>query len=300
MNAENKYPLVSIIMPTYNREALIGETIDSILRQTFHDWELLIIDDGSEDKTGELVNRLVDPRIIFYKAGRHGIGGRIKNIGLQMAKGAFIAFADSDDPWQETKLQKQLDAIKDFPDAGFCLTGGYIFETPGQPIEFFYKSKTGLKYGDLFVDCFRSEVALFAQALMFRKECIDEVGFFKEVKSFSDIDFIANLAYHYKGVVIYEPLVFRRMHDDNYIHDNWEKSYHEGVEFIKANKHRLPRRVVQEALFRLYINFGEAQIRRKNKSAALSSFMSAWKHKPATIIPIKKSLKAIFKSHISS
>src|SRR6059058_3320007 len=99
---------ISIIMPTYNRAAYIGETIRSILTQTYQNWELIIIDDGSEDNTEDLVKRIGDERINFYKAGRIAVNGKIKNMGLEKAKGELIAFIDSDDLWAETKLEKQV------------------------------------------------------------------------------------------------------------------------------------------------------------------------------------------------
>ena len=73
---------VSIIMPTYNRAEYIIETIESIRNQTYSNWELIIVDDGSDDNTEELISQIKDERIQFYKAGRIGVNGRIKNIGL--------------------------------------------------------------------------------------------------------------------------------------------------------------------------------------------------------------------------
>src|SRR6476620_12184719 len=97
------FPKISILMPTYNRGAFIGETIESILKQTYQNWELIIVDDGSDDNTEELVLQVKDQRIQFYKAGRVGINGKIKNIGVEKASGDLISFIDSDDLWAETK-----------------------------------------------------------------------------------------------------------------------------------------------------------------------------------------------------
>ena len=79
-------------MPTYNRAAFIGETIESILKQTYQNWELIIVDDGSDDNTEELVLQVKDQRIQFYKAGRVGINGKIKNIGVEKASGELDRF----------------------------------------------------------------------------------------------------------------------------------------------------------------------------------------------------------------
>ena len=83
MPEENYMPKVSIILATYNRAGLIMQTIESILRQTFSNWELIIVDDGSDDNTEEIIMQLKDVRIQFHKAGRIGIVGKIKNIGIE-------------------------------------------------------------------------------------------------------------------------------------------------------------------------------------------------------------------------
>jgi glycosyltransferase involved in cell wall biosynthesis len=285
--------LVSIIMPTYNRAALIAETIGSIRKQTYSNWELIIVDDGSDDNTEEVIAEINDERLHFIKAGRIGIGGKIKNIGLEHARGEFIAFNDSDDLWHETKLEKQLNALAEFPEAGFCLTGGYNFKKIDEPLDYFYKRQDGTRCDNLFTSIFKSEVAVFVQALMIRRNCLQIVDHFKEEKSFSDFDFVIALAKNFKGLILYAPLVFRRLHDENYITTTWEKSYYEGISLIHENKDLLPKDVYNNALFRLYTNFGESCLRHKNKGKAMNNFLKAWKYKPLSIVPLKKTAKTM-------
>lgn len=279
-------------MPTWNREKFIMESVASVQQQTYPHWELLIIDDGSDDTTEVLITRLQDRRVHFYKAGRIGIGGIIKNIGLQKAAGTLIAFIDSDDLWHPGKLQQQVDALLQYPDADFCLTGGYNFTIPGKPVDFFYPGKTGVKYGNVFFDFFRSEVAGFTQALLFKKTCLQKTGYFNEAGSFSDVDFIVSLARHFTAVIIYAPLVFRRLHDVNYIHTTWEKSYEEGIATIRNNKNYLPSHLFRSALFRLYVRYGEKYLSLGHKKKAAGKFLLAWLQKPFSIIPFKKTGKA--------
>lgn len=284
---------VSIIMPTYNRAKLIGESIQSIINQTYQNWQLIIVDDGSEDDTDRVVFDFKENRIEFIKTKRTGIGGRLKNIGLQKATGELIAFLDSDDLWHPTKLEKQVHALMQYPDAGFCLVGGYNFKTINVPIDFFYKTRTGLKYGDVYLDFFKSEVSAFTQALMLRKESLAVVNAFKEQKMFSDADFLITLAMNFKAVIVYEPLVFRRIHNTNWIDNNWIKSYYEGKEMIDEHKHRLPKPLYRDALFRLFINFGESYLQRGKRSLAIGKFIGAWRYRPLTLIPLKKIAKSI-------
>ncbi|WP_276501952.1 glycosyltransferase family 2 protein [Terrimonas pollutisoli] len=286
---------VSVIMPTYNRAGLIMETIDSIQSQTYQNWELIIVDDGSEDNTGEKIAGIKDERIQFHRAGRIGIGGKVKNIGLQKAKGELIAFMDSDDLWAPTKLEKQVVALQQYPEAGFSLTGGYNFRVPDQPLEYFYKQTEGVKYGNMFNSFFESQLPGFTQALMVRKECFAVTGFFKEEKSFSDLDFIVNLALHFKAVILYEPLLYRRLHAISYINSTWKKSYQEGIEIIQfyKNKKLVTSKMADKALFTAYINFGEDCLLHKERIGAIRNFFTAWKNKPFSIIPFKKVGKAI-------
>lgn len=284
---------VSIVMTTYNRGSLIMETIESILSQTYSNWELIIIDDGSDDNTEKLILSINDARILFFKEQRTGIGGKIKNIGLMKCTGEFIAFIDSDDLWSPLKLEKQVAVLNEYPDAGFCITGGYNFRNNLEPVDHFYKKNSGLRYDNLFYSCFKSEVAAFIQALMLRKNCIDKTGVFIEERSFSDLEFIYNLAYNFKGIILYDPLVYRRLHDKNYITPNWEKSYYEGIAIILSYRAKLPSETWRNALFRAYTNFGEKCLKYKQRRKAFQNFMMAWVYKPISIIPPKKIAKTI-------
>jgi len=291
MSEKNNTPKVSIILPTYNRADLIMETIESILEQTYKNWELIIIDDGSDDNTNELISQVNDERIQFHKAGRIGIVGRIKNIGIEKARGDLIAFIDSDDLWAETKLEKQIIALHQYPEAGFSLTGGYNFRKLNQPIGYFYQKKEGIKYENIFISYFKSEVATTMPSLILRKQCLQTSGMFKETKPFSDVEFILELARHFKAVILYEPLFFRRLHEANDSDSNWVKRHSEGLELISSYKKELPKKILSDCLFRSHINFGEKCIKYKMWQQALSSFFKAWKQKPFSIMPFIKTGK---------
>lgn len=291
-NAES-LPKLSIIIPTYNRAGYLLHSIESIRKQTYKNWELIIVDDGSEDNTEELVNSLADDRIRFVKIKHSGIGGVVKNVGIHKSSGELLAFLDSDDLWAADKIEKQVMALQQNPGAGFCLTNGYNFKNINEPVEFFYKQKQGYRYDNIFISCFKSEVAGFTQALMVRRQCIHSIGLFKESKSFSDIDIIISLSKNFRAVILYEPLVYRRLHDTNYISSNWRKSYHEGAEIITRYKEDLSAQIFNDALFRLYINFGEDCLLRKEKKLAILCFLKAWKHKPLSLYPVKKMAKTL-------
>lgn len=290
-------PKVSIIIPTYNRAGLILETIESICNQTYTNWELIIVDDGSDDNTEELIAQLKDERIQFHKAGRTGVGGKIKNIGLGIAKGELIAFIDSDDLWAATKLEKQIIALQQYPEAGFCLTNGYNFRERGKPEHYFFKQTEGIKYDNLFVSFFESGFPVFTQTLMLRRQCLAVSGNFQDTKSFvdGDFDFMLKLAQHFKAVILYEPLMFRRLHETNHTTLNWIKSHEEGIDGISSflNNKELPSNIVRNVLFKSHIHFGEECLLYKKRGKAINSFLKAWQYKPLSIAPLKKIAKTI-------
>lgn len=110
---------VSIIMPSYNTASFIAMSIESVLKQTYSDWELIIVDDFSDDLTDEVVSKyLADKRISYYKNSENKGAAYSRNLALKTAKGRWIAFLDSDDLWEPDKLEKQLE---------FMLTNGYSF-----------------------------------------------------------------------------------------------------------------------------------------------------------------------------
>lgn len=112
------YGLVSIIMPSYNTGRFIGESIESVLKQTYSNWELLIVDDNSMDNTDLVVASYTDDRIKYVKNDKNRGAAYSRNVALKKAKGKWIAFLDSDDLWTEEKLEKQIK---------FMVDNGYSF-----------------------------------------------------------------------------------------------------------------------------------------------------------------------------
>ena len=104
--------LVSIIMPSFNTGKFIKETIDSVINQTYRNWELIIIDDCSTDNTNEVVKKINDSRIIYLKNEVNSGAAVSRNKALREAKGRWIAFLDSDDLWNNDKLEKQINFMK--------------------------------------------------------------------------------------------------------------------------------------------------------------------------------------------
>lgn len=169
-------PLVSVIIPVYNGEKTIRETIESVLQQTFPNFEVLVINDGSTDATLDILSQIKDSRlqIFSYPNARQAAS---RNRGLERAKGKYIAFLDADDLWTVDKLELQVKALQSNPEAVFAYSWtDYIDERgnflhPGRHI-----TKNGNIYADLIVNNFVEN----GSNPLIRREVFDRVGTFDE------------------------------------------------------------------------------------------------------------------------
>jgi glycosyltransferase involved in cell wall biosynthesis len=123
-------PKVSVIIPTYDREAKVQRAIESVLAQTVSDLEVIVVDDGSSDGTGKVLEKKFGDRIRYYAQTNQGVSVA-RNRGVQEARGEWIAFLDSDDLWEKDKLESQLNALDRFtPRCGACYTDTRLFNYP--------------------------------------------------------------------------------------------------------------------------------------------------------------------------
>ena len=123
---------VSIIVPTFNRATVLKKTIDSILSQTFTDYELIIISNGSTDNTSEIVDAYKNSKIKFFYQQGSGSPASPRNQGIRIAKGEYIAFCDDDDLWKKTKLEQQVKLLSDHQNYGVCFTKTIRFSSTKQ------------------------------------------------------------------------------------------------------------------------------------------------------------------------
>jgi glycosyltransferase involved in cell wall biosynthesis len=107
---------VSVIIPTCNRSTLVTRAIQSVLTQTYTNLECIVVDDASNDNTGEVVNSFDDDRLIFIRHDKKQGASAARNTGIKHSKGDFVAFLDDDDEWIATKLEKQVPLLKGLPE----------------------------------------------------------------------------------------------------------------------------------------------------------------------------------------
>ena len=198
--------LVSVVIPVYNRETTIQRAIDSVLNQTYSNIEVLIIDDGSLDKTVELVHEYEDIRIKLYSFGRNMGANVARNKGIMLAHGEYIAFQDSDDEWKPDKLQKQIKYMQDNNlSAVYCpyrLIEGQnerIVPVDYQNVELY---ETNLQ------DRLKTGNVIGTPTLVVRREMVIQVGLFDEsMPRLQDYDLVLRLIKSGKIGYVAEPLV---------------------------------------------------------------------------------------------
>ncbi|MFC1564824.1 glycosyltransferase family 2 protein [candidate division KSB1 bacterium] len=197
-------PLISVIIPTYNRLELLQRAVDSVLAQEFKDLELIIIDDGSMDGTYKRF-RDSEPPVFYYKQPNQGVSAA-RNSGISLARGEFIAFLDSDDCWEPRKLSVQSEFFENNPNILICQTDE-IWIRNGKKVNPMKKHEkpTGYIFNESLKLC-----AVSPSSVMMRKEFFDKVGLFDEkMHVCEDYDLWLRTAYRMNVPLIPDPLVVK-------------------------------------------------------------------------------------------
>ncbi|MBU7583279.1 MAG: glycosyltransferase family 2 protein [Nostoc sp. TH1S01] len=205
-------PIISVVVPTFNRANLLPRAISSILQQTFSNFELIIVDDGSTDNTVEVVKEFTDPRIIFLPLGKNYGGSYARNQGIKAASTELIAFLDSDDEWLPEKLALQIKQLQEADDplatVIYCL--GYECAEGQKKIP-----SLVLHEGDVFNHLLRGWLPPTTSLFMVKRSALLEVnGFDESLPSFQDYDLWLSLsAANNHFLAVNQPLIIRYFHD---------------------------------------------------------------------------------------
>lgn len=196
-------PTVAIVMAARNYGRFLSESIGSVIAQTFTDWELIVVNDGSTDDTALRLKRFTDPRIRIFHADRLG-QSRAKNLGIAMSRGEFIAFLDADDAWEPTKLAKQLPLFSETIDVVY--SGRSLMDERGRPLPDQTVSPPPGR-GDIRDPLFIRNGICFSSAIV-RRSLFDRVGRFDESLDLAvDYDLWLRAARVTRFEFIDEPLV---------------------------------------------------------------------------------------------
>lgn len=184
---ERGNPTVSVIIPTYNRQYLVQRAINSVLGQTYENFELLVVDDGSSDDTPRIVQGYEDERIKFFRHEHNKGACTARNTALERARGDYIAILGSDDIWLPDKLEKQLEAFAEAAsEVGVIYTGMIKWHKSQKATELFLPKKSG----DLYEEFLTGNVLGPAESTaLIKSECFEEVGYYdSSLPSRQDLD----------------------------------------------------------------------------------------------------------------
>jgi len=240
---EQIMPLVSVIILTRNRPEYLVRAINSVLTQTFTDFEIIIIDDASTDDTPEVIKSFHDPRIISIRNNVNRGEAGSRNQGVNAAKGEFVSFLDDDDEWLPRKLDAQVNKFKNSKKETGCIytwhcrvdlqTGEKIKETKYQ------------KNGNIFKEMFEGNWVGTPSTVMVKKECFQLVGGFDESIGFStDYDMWIRISKEFNIEYIGETLVNYGVHNKNmstnlsHLIKGWERfgeKYQEWLKFYRKS-----------------------------------------------------------------
>jgi glycosyltransferase involved in cell wall biosynthesis len=215
-------PKVSVIIPAYNAMRYLPKTLDSVLQQTFVDFEVLIINDGSSDTIIEWGAKITDTRVQLITQSNQGVSAA-RNTGIALAQGEYIAFLDADDLWEYTHLDKQVSYLNNHYEIGVVYTWTQLIDESDRVTGRIFASHAE---GMIWQELLENDVISTGSSAMVRRYCLENIGGFDtELAHAEDLELWLRIARQYPIGVIKEPLTMYRQHPHNTT-KNREKMLH--------------------------------------------------------------------------
>ena len=277
-------PLVSVIMPSFNHEEFISESIQSVLNQTLSDFELLIIDDASTDRSKKTIHSYAEKdrriRTLFHEENK-GIA-RTYNDGLDRAKGSYVATTASDDVWAENKLEKEIEVLQRNEDRVIWSEALVIDHQGNSTGKLFTQMKNASrrkKTGHILEELLKGN---HINDITFKRENLKDIRFDEELKYLNDYKFYIDMAAKYEFYCIPEPLMMYRIHHGNTSEsdkENWQKDILKLGDSVIRKYHN---RISNKSKARIYLNMAHANSKLGNKAESKKCLVRAIKHYPFT------------------
>jgi len=198
--------MISVIIPTYNRGYLLARAIRSVVNQTYQNFEIIVIDDGSTDDTEEIMKKFHDERITYLRHENNKGAASARNTGIRAAKGEYIAFLDSDDEWLPKKLEKQIKILKSTSSKiGVVYTG--FWRIMGHKKFYVPVPEISPKEGNVYNNILCGKFLVDTPAAIVKKVCFKKVGMFDEsLPALEELDLWIKISKYYHFKYIAEPL----------------------------------------------------------------------------------------------
>lgn len=199
---------VSVVLPTYNREKTIKRAVESVLRQTYQNFELLVVDDGSVDDTQNILSEIHDKRMHYIRLPENRGVAAARNVGVCQARYDYVAFEDSDDVWHDDKLEREMKVFMNRPEVGIVYSAyRCIWPDGGHSVvpDDFLEKKT--LCGDVFEELLQGNMIGMPTAVI-RRSCFEKCGLFNETLTcLEDWELFLRIAKEYKVGYVQQPLV---------------------------------------------------------------------------------------------
>ena len=271
---------VSVIIPTHNRADFLRSAITSVLKQTFQDFELIVVDDFSGDHTSEVVRSFIDRNIRYIQHTAKKGGAAARNTGIRSAQGKYIAFLDDDDEWLPEKLKHQVELLNhSSPETGGVYTAFIQIDKVSGDIIY---QKTAQKSGNLLHALRQKNCIGSTSSVLLRRECFSKVGLFDEnLRSLQDYDLWVRIAREFEFVSIDKPLLIYHVHHSR-ISTNAE-ALHQGLT-VMLNKHGLTKsRFTPSFGYSISLEIGTLYYLQNNIQKARQYYLKAIKLYPLGI-----------------
>lgn len=280
-------PRVSIVIPTYNRADMVVECLESVFTQTYTDYEVIVVDDGSTDNTEEIL-KPYHARIKYIRHENKG-NAAARNSGLDIAKGELIAFLDSDDLWMPDKLRRDVDYLDSQPDVDMVCANGTFFGSPKFAGKKVVPDKRAIPLArdGVTLKAIFTRSSLRPSAMVLRKRVIEGTnGFDPDFAACVDLDFAFRVLMKYKVVFINEPFFKMRKHDDHVSGDSERRTLFNIKaiekllkEYPEARKLISEKKINRRLAYR-YCRLGKITQKKGRKKEALSAYRKSLSYRP--------------------
>ncbi len=268
-------PKVSVIIPAYNMARYTVEAIKSVLNQTFKDYEIVVVDDGSTDNTKELLQPYIESHQITYIYKENGGACSARNVGIRVSRGEYIAFLDCDDLWLPKKLEISIDLLDSHPEIGFVYSRAIIIDKKGDNLWF---SKERCYSGENALEKLIFRNFIRSSSPVVRKECFKKVGLFDEtIFHPADRDMWLRISEYFPIKYINIPLIKYRVGEWSYFERNIELAKAESLKVLEKTfeRHKFPKRVKGRAIAYIYLNSSLAYSRKLELQKAKKEILTA-------------------------
>lgn len=272
--------MISVLMPTYNRADFIRESIDSVINQSYEDFEFVIVDDGSTDHTPDIIQSYSDLRIKYHIIKHSGMVSHVRNVTLEKARGDYLAFLDSDDLWEPDHLENLLKAMNTHEETGIAFSNVIEFEEGRILRNGIYSDKKAIMPKgavDLLPMILHRKFSIYPTSLLLRSDAVKKAGKFRDSLSITETHLIARVAKNVKAVYVPKVTAKVRKHGDNHSEAAPTTAFTELfmlIDELKASGD-LSSKEHRQLSFKYHYRFGIERTRHQDLKSARSAFSKA-------------------------